>query len=317
MYEFEYFDYLPIYYSYPHENFVAIIGPPFLVDTNYKQTNLLHQFPHQILEDQNDEEPHKNVYNDKANVRRYIKANPNILTHDYNQKGSYPSTRVPWPNFSNVMAEKLNISTSNISYFHDNNNILDQGIQIMTERKPKYCVIMLNKWSVFNFFDHPVSLSTGPIGTINDSFIADTIEQQLTLYYNPKLLKTPSGVINHFLNPIFVKIGNAIRIAKKLKIKLVIAQSTDPYDDLENYHQELWYIFNNYFWQNSKAECWNSINVKNYVLGWPFVESFGGNTIVNQHNDYLVPFTNNLPNQKGHQLIADRLLDFLENQKDY
>lgn len=317
MYEFEYFDYLPIYYTYPHENCLASVGPTSLVETNFLQKNLLHDFPHQILADQNGVQAYKNVFNDKVNIDNYLNAHPNILKHDYNQQGSYPDTRVVWPNYSHLLSERLKSSAFTISYYNDNSNILDQGIRVMTERKPKYCLIVLNKWTVFNFFDKPVSLSTGPLEKINDDFINDAIEQQLSLYHNKKLLRTPSNVINHFLTPIFIKIGNAVRIAEKLKIKLVIAQSTEPYDDLQNYHKELWYIFNNYFWENSKSEYWESIDIKNYVLDWPFVKSLDGGSIVSQHNEHLVPFTVDLPNQAGHQIIADKLFDFLENQKDY
>lgn len=313
-YSVELFDYLPIKYSYPNENVIVALGPQTISDNNF---NLVDRYSIDSVDKRiNNYKPtsenqssfgwHDTFTDHKGYIESF---HAEIQKH-----GSKRTNYIPyfWPLWHDAIGESLGVSVNKTYIHHCDNNfaILDQAAYSMLQVRPKYCVILLDTWTKIPVLGYQSSLANRPTDRVDE--VSMKIDDALFATHEDyaKFNQT-------FCRPLFDKINFLYLLSKEIGTTTIIAQAVHPFEDLGFNHPQHWTLFNTILEKTLVGSDMsnNSLEERLHFIGWPFVPELGGELAIKNDIEHTIPFCYNLPNEKGHQHIANLFLDKLKEIK--
>jgi len=296
------YDYLPIKYRHPLNNSIIVLGPKRLTDIN---CNLLSHYDYKKADMLINNL--KNSQELDSSWEWHSKFTISNGTKEFHQKiaqsSEYNSSHIRYffPLWPQIVEKKLGIyvDTDYIPYCNNNQAILDQALYSIFFRKPKYCLILLDSWLKVSALGHEISLTDIDKNTEK---LAQEFHSLSTNY--EKLNQT-------IFRPFFDKLGALQSASKEIGTEVIIAQSIHPFDGLGNNHPHIWYMFNEIFEQTKNLPNQDEPRINLNFIGWPFIPECNGEILVSNKLDTTIPFCYNLPNEKGHQYIAEKFIDKL------
>lgn len=294
------YDYLPIKYRYPLNNCITVLGPKSLTDSN---CNILSFYDFKKADMLINNLKHNQEFD--SSWGWHSKFSINKATEDFHKKIAHTADhhsrclRYFFPLWPDVVEKNLGISVDKnyIQYCNNNQAILDQAIYSIFHKRPKYCLILLDSWLKVYALGHEITLTD-----------VDKDNETLTQAFHS--LSTNYTKLNQTIfRPFFDKLSLLRLASKEIGTETIIAQSIHPFEDLGNSHPHIWYMFNEIFEQTKNTQNGDEHDTNLHFIGWPFIPECDGEILVSNKLETTIPFCYNLPNEKGHQQIADRFID--------
>lgn len=297
MYDFQEFDYLPIKYKYPNENVLLIAGPENITDPNFYIDDFLFS-----LYNKKPLESNLLAYNSLPEMVGTLQKFYALYKTELEIINDRPvkQVKIKWPTWGELLGHTLQKSTITITKNFDNASMLDEVIETLITRRPSYAFILLQDWTIHKFFDREIAVWSNDINSSGPLAV-----DQLKIYNDAKLRSVPNSILSQFIEPVFRKLRSIVSLSDELDIELRIGQSQPPYANLKQNFPELWYIYQSAFITEYSSKFW--FNHSKKMFGWPFCAELGGNAIVSDNINHIIPFSNSIPNAEGQQIIANKL----------
>jgi len=294
------YDYLPIKYRYPLNNCITVLGPKNLTDSN---CNLLSFYDFKKADMLINNLKNKKEYD--SSWGWHSKFSIDTATKEFHKKIARTADHNPgyiryfFPLWVDVVEKNLDISIDKnyIQYCDNNHSILDQATYSIFDKRPKFCLILLDSWLKVSVLGQEISLTDV---NSNNEVLTQEFHSLSTDYIN--LNQT-------IFRPFFDKLSLLQRSSKEIGTQVIIAQSIHPFEGLGHSHPHIWYMFNEIFKQTKNTHNQTNNDSNLHFIGWPFIPECDGEILVTNKIETTIPFCYNLPNEKGHQEIAERFID--------
>lgn len=226
--------------------------------------------------------------------------------------------RGDWPRWPEIVAMKKGMACKNLGRAGASSHLIMQlaASKIHSDDPPHTVLVQLSDWSRFSVYGARNMAFYATVDQGNEFDTRNRTELGLYVWKRSKL----EDVITENL----LLILNLIHLCKSKKIKLLIGQNhigpiwTDLYNTQKNTIER---IIPDFF--NGNGDQWiNKITVprtwmnnpyfsemekhKEYLIGWPFMDSLGGETISTRKHE--ISDVDHHPNKKGQEYIAEMFL---------